>query len=127
MTFSDTSLQNINPDIILVAGDMVNGHPKEKTDPAMNFMKAIAGKYPVYYENGNLHQTEFLIWGKLIRREVFNEVIDGIGEYYYNQHMSLHEDGLILFILFRKAKSYIFINSTYHINRFINYLWVYYS
>ena len=63
----------------------------------------------MYYENGNLHQTEFLIWGKLIRREVFKEVIDGIGEYYYNQHMSLHEDGLTLFILFRKAKSYIFI------------------
>ena len=63
----------------------------------------------MYYENGYLHQTEFLIWGKLIRREVFMEVIDGIGEYYYNQHMSLHEDGLIIFILFRKAKSYIFI------------------
>ena len=63
----------------------------------------------MYYENGYLHQTEFLIWGKLIRREVFMEVIDDIGEYYYNQHMSLHEDGLIIFILFRKAKSYIFI------------------
>ena len=75
----------------------------------------------MYYEKGYLHQTEFLIWGKLIKREVFKEVIDGIGEYYYNQHMSLHEDGLILFILFRKAKSYIFIKeygTVYYSNQY---------
>ena len=63
----------------------------------------------MYYEKGYLHQTEFIIWGKLIRNSVFKEVINSISEYYLNQHMSLHEDGLLLFLLFRKAKSYKFI------------------
>ena len=51
----------------------------------------------MYYEKGYLHQTECLIWGKLIRNSVFKEVINSISEYYLNQHMSLHEDGLLLF------------------------------
>ena len=63
----------------------------------------------MYYEKGYLHQTEFIIWGKLIKKSVFKEVINSISEYYLNQHMSLHEDGLLLFLLLRKAKSYIFI------------------
>ena len=63
----------------------------------------------MYYEKGYLHQTDYVIWGKLIKKEVFKEVINSISEYYLNQHMSLHEDGLLLFLLFRKAKSYIFI------------------
>ena len=63
----------------------------------------------MYYEKGYLHQTDFVIWGKLIKKEVFKEVVNSISYYYLNQHMSLHEDGLLLFLLFRKAKSYIFI------------------
>ena len=62
----------------------------------------------MYYEKGYLEQTEFIIWGKLIKRQVFIEVIHSIDKYYLNQHMSLHEDGLCLFILFKKAKSYLF-------------------
>ena len=63
----------------------------------------------MYYEKGYLHQTECLIWGKLVKREVFKEVITAIGDYFLNQHMTLHEDGLTLFFIFRKAKSYVFI------------------
>ena len=65
----------------------------------------------MYYENGYLHQSEFNIWGKLIKRKVFMEAIKDIDEYYLNQNMSLHEDGLILFILFKKAESYLFIKN----------------
>ena len=75
----------------------------------------------MYYEKGYLHQTECLIWGKLIKREVIKEVIESIGEYYINQHMTLHEDGLTLFFVFRKAKSYIFLKEygiLYYSNRY---------
>ena len=63
----------------------------------------------MYYENGYLHQTEFVIWGKLIKKKVFIKVINSLNEYYLNQNLSLHEDGLLLFLLFKKANSYIFI------------------
>ena len=64
----------------------------------------------MYYEKGFPFQTEFNLWGKLIKRETFMETIKSIDEYYFNQNMSLHEDGLMLFALFKKAKSYLFIN-----------------
>ena len=64
----------------------------------------------MYYENGILHQTEYNIWGKLIKKNFFLEAIKCIDEYYLKQNMSLHEDGLILFMLFKKAKSYIFLD-----------------
>jgi len=63
----------------------------------------------MYYEKGYLSQNEFFIWGKLIRRNIFIEAINSIDKYYLNQHMTLHEDGLTLFILFKKANSYLFI------------------
>ena len=64
----------------------------------------------MYYEKGFPFQTEFNLWGKLIKRETFMETIKSIDEYYLSQNMSLHEDGLMLFALFKKAKSYLFIN-----------------
>ena len=63
----------------------------------------------MYYEKGYLSQSEYFIWGKLIRRNIFIETINNIDKYYLNQHMTLHEDGLTLFILFKKANSYLFI------------------
>ena len=63
----------------------------------------------MYYEKGHLEQTEFFIKGKLIKRGIFLEVINSIDKYYLNQHMTLFEDSLILFILFKKANSYLFI------------------
>jgi hypothetical protein len=63
----------------------------------------------MYYEKGYLSQSEYFIWGKLIRRNIFIEAINSIDKYFLNQHMTLHEDGLTLFILFKKANSYLFI------------------
>ena len=63
----------------------------------------------MYYEKGYLQSTENVIWGKLIKRNIFIETINSIDQYYLNQHMTLHDDGLILFILFKKANSYLFI------------------
>ena len=63
----------------------------------------------MYYEKGYLQSTENVIWGKLIKRNIFIETINSIDQYYLNQHMTLHDDGLILFVLFKKANSYLFI------------------
>jgi len=63
----------------------------------------------MYYENGYLHQSEFNVWGKLIKKETYLETLKNIDEYFLNQNMILHEDGLILFMLFKTAKNYLFI------------------
>ena len=65
----------------------------------------------MYYEGGYLHQSEYNIWGKLIKRTTYLQTLESIDNYYLNQNMSLHEDGLILFILFKKAESYLFIKN----------------
>ena len=63
----------------------------------------------MYYENGTLHQSEFNVWGKLIKRDIYLETLKKIDKYFLNQNMILHEDGLILFMLFKTAKTFLFI------------------
>ena len=63
----------------------------------------------MYYENGYLHQSEFFIWGKLIKRQVYLDTLKKIDKYFLEQNMILHEDGLMLFMLFKTTKSYLFI------------------
>ena len=63
----------------------------------------------MYYEGGYLHQSEYNIWGKLIKRTTYLQTLESIDNYYLNQNMSLHEDGLILFKLLKTAKSYLFM------------------
>ena len=64
--------------------------------------------YEYEHENRTL-QTEYNLWGKLIKKQIYMEVLKNIDNYYLNQHMTLHEDGLIIFILFKVAKRYLFI------------------
>lgn len=79
------AIDEIHPDIIFVAGDMVNGNPKEKTDPAMNFVKALASKYPVYYENGN-HE---------MRMDIYR---DRFGDKYDKYCEAIKESGVCLLV-----------------------------
>ena len=65
--------------------------------------------YYEYEKKNKTLQTEYNLWGKLIKREIFLKILENISEYYLNQHMSLHEDGLIIFILFKIAKNYLFL------------------
>jgi len=65
--------------------------------------------YYEYEHENKTFQTEYNLWGKLIKRDIFLKTLKNISEYYLSQHMSLHEDGLILFILFKVATSYLFL------------------
>lgn len=44
---------NQKPDLIAVAGDMLTSERKREEQVALELMKALAEKYPVYYGNGN--------------------------------------------------------------------------
>ena len=65
----------------------------------------------MYYEYPDkILQTEYNLWGKLIKKSIYLKVLEEIDKYYLEQHMTLHEDGMILFILFKIAKSYLYLN-----------------
>lgn len=47
------AIEEIRPDAVLIGGDMINGKPGEKLDRAVNLLRKLKEKYPVYYANGN--------------------------------------------------------------------------
>ena len=47
------AIGEIEPDAVLVGGDMINGKPGEKLEQAVSLLRALKEKYPVYYANGN--------------------------------------------------------------------------
>ena len=63
----------------------------------------------MYYYRGYLKQTDWHIWGKLIKREAFYRALQFIGDYYLDSYMSVNEDGLVDFMLLKKAESFIYI------------------
>lgn len=54
------AIDEIDPDIICCAGDMMVAHPGAKDDTAVSFMKSISA-YPVYYGIGN-HEFRWKIY-----------------------------------------------------------------
>ena len=47
------AIKSEHPDMILVAGDIMNAHPRGNTDTALEFIEKLAGDFPIYYANGN--------------------------------------------------------------------------
>ena len=61
---NDTLIKAIkeeNPDLILVAGDLIIAKPNNEIDTATSLMKRLALKYPVYYGMGN-HEYRLRIY-----------------------------------------------------------------
>ena len=67
--------------------------------------------YYIFYAKGNLTQIDYVLWNKLIKREIYINALNSINNYYLNKNMIIYEDGLINYMLFKKAKSYYFLNS----------------
>lgn len=51
-----SAINQVHPDIILIAGDMYTAAKGQGTREAQILMEALAGKYPIYYGNGNHEQ-----------------------------------------------------------------------
>lgn len=66
-------------------------------------------KQSFYEINGSLFQHNLFLWGKIIRRELFLELIDNLTDHYKKQHWTLYEDNAMDFILLKYAKTYAFI------------------
>lgn len=50
------TIKNAEPDLILIGGDMLVGKVRFCYEPALQFVKSLAGIAPVYYANGNHEQ-----------------------------------------------------------------------
>ena len=48
------AIDEIGPDMVLIAGDLLTAKPKATLDVAVGFLTELAKKYPVYYGNGNI-------------------------------------------------------------------------
>lgn len=61
----------------------------------------------MYFGNDNFnHLKQFHIAGKIIQKEFFMNVLNNMDNFYKEQNMTYFEESMILFILFKKAKSF---------------------
>ena len=51
------AIDEIRPDMILIAGDILTAKPKASLETAVDLLTKLAGKYPIYYGNGNHEHT----------------------------------------------------------------------
>lgn len=62
----------------------------------------------IFYGKGNLELIDVCISNKLIKREIYIKSLNSINYYYLNQKMTNWEDGLINYMLFKKANSFYY-------------------
>jgi glycosyltransferase involved in cell wall biosynthesis len=65
----------------------------------------------MYYGKGKLTQSDRIIWNKLIKRDTFIDTMNSIKDEYLKNPLNVYGDSIILFKLFRTAKSFYFINN----------------
>ena len=71
----------------------------------------------MYYRNANntIERKRAVIWCFFIKTLLFIESIKEIDKKYLNRIMNVHDDMLLLFVLFKNAKSFKNINQIFHI------------
>ena len=62
-----------------------------------------------FYGQGFLKQIDFNLTNKLIKRIVFIKALNSLSNEYLNLHITLFEDGIINYILYKFAKSFYFL------------------
>ena len=69
-----------------------------------------------FYElDGEIQQHNLFLWGKIIRRELFLELLENLTDHYKKQYWTLYEDNAIDFVLLKFAKTYSFIEANGYI------------
>lgn len=63
----------------------------------------------LFYGLNTLEQIDFNLSNKFIKRDVFIRALSSMNKFYLNQYMINYEDGLMNYILYRTAKSFVFI------------------
>ena len=88
-----------NPDIILVAGDILTAKPGKSLEPAVAFLGALAKEFPVYYGNGN-HEHRLKLYPNTYgdMGERYGQALNDIGiEPLANSHVVLEDLGIAVY------------------------------
>lgn len=74
------AIDEAKPDFVVSAGDMLVAVPGKSMDVAMDFMRMISAKYPVYYGNGN-HEYRLKIYPEQYKDmyDRYKKVLDSCG------------------------------------------------
>lgn len=93
------AIREANPDMILVAGDLLTARPDAPLDTALHLLAALAADYPIYYGNGNHeHRLELYpdVYGDMAQR--YGEGLAGLGiEPLVNVHVQLADWGIAVY------------------------------
>jgi predicted MPP superfamily phosphohydrolase len=93
------AIDEIRPDMILIAGDILTAKPKASLETAVDLLTKLAGKYPIYYGNGN-HEHRLKLYpenyGDMAER--YEEALQKIGiRRLVNEHTVLEESGICIY------------------------------
>ena len=94
------TIDEINPDYVMIAGDLVIGNTKYDTDIALNFINTLAKKYEIFYANGNHEQRmreNRNVYGNKYRRFIrsFDERIHIINNRYFDINDKVRVTGFV--------------------------------
>lgn len=100
------SIELINPDFVLVAGDMIVGKEGEPIDVGADFLCALGEKYPVYVGKGN-HELKISLYGKYgdMWEQLYERTKDHV-TWLINENIYLPEYNVTLYGLDMKAEYY---------------------
>lgn len=94
-----SAIKNQQPDFILIAGDVLTAKPGASLEPALQFLRALAGEYPVYYANGN-HEHRLKLYPQTYgdMAERYGAALKEMGiEPLVNSHIDLPEYGIAVY------------------------------
>jgi len=63
----------------------------------------------MFYGNSELQIIDYYIHNKFIKKEIFIKALSKLTNFYFNMYITLWEDTIISFILYRTAKSFFFL------------------
>ena len=64
----------------------------------------------IFYLNNELIQTDYFVWNKFIRKEIYIISLNSLTKFYLNLYMTIFEDQIMNYILLKNAKSLYFLN-----------------
>lgn len=102
------AINNINPDGVLIAGDMITAKTGQNMQPTLAFIKRLTEKYPVYYGQGN-HEYRMELYPETYG-DMLREFELGLSEcnleVMKNCHDVLEQEGISIYGLSIERKFY---------------------
>lgn len=65
----------------------------------------------MFFQKDDILQRQYHLIGKIIKKDIFLDAMKDIDNYYFSQNNKFFDDSIILFMLFKKAKSLIILRN----------------